>query len=125
MSDDDKPIKKKLSKDNVYAKEQKAILEKIMDILGVIPDDEDSMITRDTIETKFDKVNKLYNEIKEYYSSKMTYGISITTNKEMSIIRSVLKHHGYKLDYNVKSYTDKDTNKKTSTQYYFIISNKK
>ena len=121
MSDDKpKPIIKKLTKDNVYKKEQKKVVDKIIEILDIVPDDEKSTISKKDMENKYDDINELYDEIKIYYASRVTFNIDKASVRAMSIIRHILKHHGYKLDYKLKAHIE--NNKRTTMPYYFIIS---
>lgn len=92
-------IKKSLTKDNVYNKEQTETLNKIITILGLVPDDKTSCITKNALESIYDEINQLYDNFKIYYSTKITSNIDKTQNKAISIIRTILKHHGYKLNY--------------------------
>jgi hypothetical protein len=113
-----KPIKKKLSKDNVYEKEQKAMLATILQIIGLNPDDETSMIRKDLLEPKLPQIEALREQIRTYYSSDVTSQINRAANKEMSTIRAVLKHHGYLFSFVTKPYKKEDGEYTTKSHYY-------
>ena len=120
MSDDNKFIKKSLTKDNVYVKEQEEVFNDILTILGLKPNDARSVIDKDILELKFEEIDKLFDRIKLYYSSAMYSKIEITKNKSMSIIRTILRHHGYKFDFKIGSKTTNSIKK--TIQRYFIVS---
>jgi hypothetical protein len=113
-------IKKSLTKDNVYIKEQQDVLDDILRILDLKPNDARSVIDKDVLETKFDEIDKLFDRIKLYYSSALYSKIEMTKNKSMSIIRTILRHHGYKFDFKVGSKTTNSIKK--TIQRYFIVS---
>jgi hypothetical protein len=120
MDNEPEFVKKSLTKDNVYAKEQEDILNNIMTILDLKPNDARSIIDKDALELKFEEIDKLYDKIKLYYSSALYSKIEMTKNKSMSIIRTILRHHGYKFDFKVGSKTI--NSQKKTIQRYFIVS---
>lgn len=113
-------VKKKLSKDNVYANEQKNILNKIIQILGLIPNDETSTIMKNLLKNKYPEIEKLFDEIKEYYNNDIYAGLYQTQDKALSVTRRILKHHGYKLE-RKKIGVKKYDGKMTTAQCYYII----
>jgi len=116
-------VRKKLTKDNVYEKEQKAILESILKIIGMTADD-GMMIRKDLLEPRLAKITELINQIKTYYSSDVTSQVNRATNKEMSAIRAVLKHHGLKFTYKTTSSKNKD-DELIVAQHYYVTALKK
>jgi len=120
MNNENEFIKKALSKDNVYIKEQEQILQDLIKIIGLIPNDARSIIAKDELELKFEEIDKLFDRIKLYYSSALYSKIEVTKNKSMSIIRTILRHHGYKFDFKIGSKTI--NSQKKTMQRYFIVS---
>ena len=119
MDNETKFVKKSLTKDNVYVKEQEEVLNDILAILGLIPNDARSVIDKDNLELKFEEIDKIFDRIKLYYSSALYSKIEVTKNKSMSIIRTILKHHGYKFDFKIGSKTTNSIKK--TMQRYFIV----
>lgn len=123
MSDEEsEPIVKKLTKNNIYMKEQKEVLDKLISILDIVPNDNKSLISQDIVESKSDQILKLFPKIKEYYPSSSVSPVKINSSKRkhMSIIRLLLKHHGYKLKYKIKEHHK--NGKATTMPHYFIQS---
>jgi hypothetical protein len=119
MDNESEFVKKSLTKDNVYAKEQEEILNNIMTILDLEPNDARSTIDKDELELKFGEIDKLYDKIKLYHSSALYSKIDMTKNRSMSIIRTILRHHRYKFDFKVGSKTI-NSQKKTMQRYFKI-----
>jgi len=120
MSDEIKVVKQKLTKNTVYKKEQLKILNRIFEILDIKPDNAKSTISKEKLESKSDEINKLYDKIEICYPSKITSNIRRTKNLAMSIVRSILKYHDYKLMYMTKSCNK--NNESVRIQYYCIMS---
>jgi hypothetical protein len=109
---------RKFTKNNVYQKEQEITLNKILMILDLQPND-GKRLDRHILITKFEEIEKLLNDVQTYYPSNVWKNLSTNENKAMSIIRSVLKHHGYKWAFKgKKAYKN---NKDTTVLQYFIL----
>jgi len=119
MNHENELIKKSLTKDNVYVKEQEDVLNNIFTILGLKPNDSKSTINKELLEIKNEDIVKLFDKIKIYYSSTLWSNIKATKKIGMSIIRTILKYHGYKLHYKIVS--KKKDNSTTTQQLYYII----
>lgn len=115
------PIVKKATKDNLYKDEQKSILERVLKIIDLVPNDETHMISKNDLVKKFDQIKQLFDEIYVYYSSSITTSIKRSTNSELAAIKMVLRHHGYDLKYKTKGIKKGDD--WTTTSYYYIITN--
>ena len=115
MSDDNR-----FKKDNVYADKQLEILNKILNILEMQPND-GIYQDKPEIEKKWNDIEKLFDDIKKYYPATMWKNITSIDNKAMSIIRSILKKHGQKLIY--KKTTNRIDGKTVNIIRYTIITN--
>lgn len=119
MNNDNELIKKPLTKDNVYVKEQEEVLNNILTILNLNLNDSKSTINKELLELKFEDIIKLFDKIQIYYSSTVWSNIKATKKMGMSIIRTILKYHGYKLHYKIAS--KKKENVTTTQQLYYIM----
>jgi hypothetical protein len=123
MNDNQNDIKinERPTKDNTFGEEQEKILSSIFNILNLTSDDKKSFIDKDILETKKDEINQLFPQIKKYYTSKIWKNIMLAQEqkKHMSIIRSILKHHGYSFIFKNAQVTREDIKK--VMQRYFII----
>jgi hypothetical protein len=117
----DSPINERPKKDTTFVEEQTKILNSIFEILNLTPDDKTSFIDKDILESKKDDINNLFSQIKKFHTSKTWKNISLAQeqNKHMSIIRSVLKHHGYTFTFKNAQVTRGET--KRVMQRYFIV----
>jgi len=113
MSDDNK-----FTKNNVFKTEQHNILEKILTILDLQPND-GKTLSKTILETKYDEIELLLPNIKKYYDATVWKNISSASNKATSIIRCILKHHKLKLSYKVIA-VKKNENEPTTSLSYFI-----
>ena len=110
------------TKNNMFVEEQEKVLTSIFDILKLVSNDKKSFIDKDILESKKDEINHLFPQIKKFYTSKIWKNIvsAQEQNKHMSIIRSILKHHGYSFIFKNAQVIRED--KKRVMQRYFIIS---
>jgi hypothetical protein len=117
----DSPINERPKKDTTFGEEQVKILTSIFNILNLIPDDKTSFIDKEVLENKKEDINKLFSQIKKFHTSKIWKNITLAQeqNKHMSIIRCVLKHHGYIFTFKNAQVTREDIKK--VMQRYFII----
>ena len=113
-------VDKVKTKNEAFIEKRKEIFNMIINILGLEIDNPNSTIKKDILDTKFDEVNKLLNDILIYFPSSITCAIQKTENKSMSAIRLILKYYKYKLKY--KSMRCRKDEQKTTTQKYFIVS---
>lgn len=120
----DPNIKIHKSKDELFKNEQHQVLARLFDILKINVDDSTSYLDRNELQDKEDKIMELYDDIIKYYLSSMWRNInSATSNKFMSIIRCLLKHHGYILTFKnaqVKKINESGQEIKIVMQRYFI-----
>lgn len=93
--------KKRSTKNDVFAEEQKNIFDKLLNILNLKIDDSTSIITKSELFDKKNEIEGLYNDIKKYYLINVWRSIDASPedNKYMCIIRRLLAHHGYSLTY--------------------------
>jgi hypothetical protein len=118
---DYKFVDKVKTKNEVFIEKRKELFDEIIKILNLEINNKESIINKDILETKYEEVNKLLNDILTYFPSSVTNAIQKTENKSLSAIRMILKYYNYKLKY--KTINCKKDNKRTSTQIYFITDN--
>lgn len=112
MSDDNK-----FTKNNVFINEQQNVLNKILTILDLQPND-GKTLSKKVLETKYDEIELLLPNIKKYYDATVWKNIPSVSNKATSIIRCILKHHKLKLSYKVIALKKSDTETTTSLSYF-------
>ena len=106
------------TKNEAFIKKRKEIFDKLIDIIGLEINNPSSTIKKNVLETKYEDINKLLNDILIYFPSSVTNAIQKTDNKALSAIRIILKYYDFKLKY--KIINCKNNDKRTSTQIYFI-----
>lgn len=114
-------INKNKIKKEAFIEKRKEIFDEIVKILGLEPNNPESTIKKEVLDTKYEDINKLLNDIFIYYPSSVTNVINKTNNKTMSIIRLILKHFNYKLKYKAVACYKSDKTR-TTTQLYSIVS---
>jgi hypothetical protein len=120
MSETELCTNKVTVKQALFEAKRKEIFDKIMDIIGLEPDNNKSLIRKDDLELKYDEINKLMQDVYLYYPSSITGTITKTKNKEISCIRQVLEYNKHSLKY---KFTSKNTGDKQIMPVYYIIKN--
>jgi len=112
-------VEKKFTKRNVYEKEQQQVLNKILNILDLEPDNASDSIVKDEMEKKYEDIAKLMDAVKTYYDLSVMSNIKRAACKELSLIRSVLKYHKYELK-TKQAYFMRNNKNVHSTAYYIV-----
>jgi len=84
MSDD------KFTKDNIYRDNQFDLFNKLINILGMEPNN-GIYYDKSYLEQKNNDIEKMFDDIKKYYPSVVWKNIIVAEDKAMPIIRCILK----------------------------------
>jgi hypothetical protein len=86
------------SKDDLYKDQQKQLLLKILEDIGIT--NENKIIRRIELESdEFnEKINRIYEDIKKYYKTSSWNSTKYGTNREMNILKNMCKYHSIVID---------------------------
>lgn len=88
----------RISKDHKYKSEQKEILNKILNEIGIKK--ENLIISREELETEGFKeiMNKNYEKIKIYYKTTNWNSVKTGLEKELNILKNICRYNGIIID---------------------------
>ena len=110
--------KKHSTKDILFEKEQKNVLNKLLQIIDLKVDDDVSFFSKDKLSEKKNDIVALYEDIKKFYNANVWRSIEVSNEdtKFMCIIRRILEHHNYQLKYKKKQKILLTMNKQSYTR---------
>lgn len=104
--DEVKKIRNKLSKDEMYKKDQDRTFEELKNLIKVKKNN--TFTSEDVKEQNNIIVTDILEKLKKYYNNSLSRGINTSETKaSVAIIRKIFKHHGFELA--TKEYANGDT----------------